>query len=327
MKAIVYKKYGSFKVLQLNEIEKPAPNADEVLVKIHAASLNYGDKSLVRGKPFLVRLMGYGLIKPKYPVLGTDVAGKIESVGENVTQFEPGDEIYADVGGCGYGAFAEYVAVPENSVVLKPGNLSFEGAAAVPQAAVVALQGLRDEGRIKSGQKVVINGASGGIGMFAVQIAKAYGAEVTGICSTKNLDFVRSIGADHVIDYSREDFTQNGHQYDLIFDVVANRSVSDYLRVTSSNGTYVACAFNPTSLFLGSIISKNGDKKVSSLSHKRNKEDLVHMKELIEAGKVVPVVDRIYPLSEVAEAMRYLDQGRHQGKVVLTVENETHGGK
>lgn len=324
MKAIYYTNYGSYDVLQLKEIEIPTPKSDEVLVKVHAASINYGDKALVQGKPFLIRLMGYGLLKPNYPILGTDIAGEIELVGENIQQFQPGDEVYGDIGGCGYGAFAQYVAVPESALVIKPSNLTLEEAAAVPQAGVVALQGLRDEGKIESGQKVLINGASGGIGMFAVQIAKSYGAEVTGICSSRNLEFIRSLGADQVIDYTQEDFTQNSQQYDLIFDIVANRPVSDYLSVLRSNGVYVACAFNPTSLFLGPMISKNGDKKVSSLSHKINKDDLIYMKELIEAGQVVPIIDRHYPLSELADAMRYLDQGQHQGKVVISIANNMH---
>jgi len=319
MKAIVNEEYGPLEVLQFKEVDKPSPKDNEVLVKIFAASVNYGDKILVRGKPLMVRLMGVGLLKPKNTKLGTDIAGQVEAVGRNVTQFQPGDEVFADLGSCGFGAYAEYVSVPENVLALKPVNITYEEAAAVPQAAVVALQGL-NKGQIKSGQKVLINGASGGIGTFAVQIAKSYGAEVTGVCSTRNLEMVQSIGADHVIDYKQEDFTQNEQRYDLILDLVANRSVSDYLRALNSKGVYVAVAFNPVAIFLGSLISMIGSKKVSAITQKHIVEDLVYLKELIEAGKIVPVIDRSYPLSEVAEAMRYLEEGQHHGKVVITVE-------
>jgi NADPH:quinone reductase-like Zn-dependent oxidoreductase len=320
MKAIVYTSYGPPDILQLQEVEKPAPREGEVLVKIRAASLNYGDKALVRGEPFLIRLMGYGLLKPKYAIPGGDIAGRVEAVGGNVKELHPGDEVFGDIGACGFGAFAEYVSAPEGALAPKPANVTFEQAAAVPQAAVVALQGLRDKGRIQPGQKVLINGASGGVGSFAVQIAKAFGAEVTGVCSTRNLDMVRSIGADHVIDYTQEDFTENEGCYDLIFDIVANRSISDYMRVLSPRGSYVACAFNPTSLFFGSLVSKADGKKASSLSHKPNRSDLLFMEELLAAGKVVPFVDRVYRLSQLPEAMRYLDEGPHRGKVVVTLE-------
>lgn len=321
MKAIVYTKYGPPEVLALREVEKPMPGENEVLVKIHAASINYGDKALVKGEPFLVRLMGYGLLKPKHAIPGGDISGRVEAVGGNVTQFQPGDTVFGDIGECGFGAFAEYVAVPEDVLVLKPANVSFEEAAAVPQAAVVALQGLRDNGQIQPGQKVLINGASGGVGTFAVQIARALGAEVTAVCSTKNIDLVHSIGADHVIDYTQADFTKGTKRYDLIFDIVANRSVSDYMRVLTPQGNYVACAFNATSLFLGPFISKKDGKKASSLVHKPNREDMVFMKELLEAGQVVPVIDKRFPLSEVAEGMRWLENGRHHGKVVITIKS------
>lgn len=321
MKAIVCTKYGPPDiVLQLKEVEKPTPKDNEVLVKIYAASVNYGDGILVRGKPFLVRLMGMGLLKPKNTILGTDIAGQVEAVGRNVKQFQSGDEVFGDIGACGFGAFAEYVSIPENALTLKPVNMTYEEAAAVPQAAVVALQGLR-KGQIQPAQKVLINGASGGIGTFAVQIAKSFGTEVTGVCSTRNLDMVRSIGADHVIDYTQEDFTQKEQRYDLILDIVANRSTSDYKRALSPKGVYVAIAPNPSAMLLGSLISMTGSKKVTSLKAKPNVNDLVYVKELIEAGKIVPVIDRRYPLSEVAEAMRYLEEGHHQGKVVITVEH------
>jgi len=320
MKAMVYDSYGSPDVLELREIEKPAIQDDEVLVKVQAASLNFGDQALMTGKPWLIRLMGYGLLAPKYQVIGTDIAGQVEAVGSAVQRFQPGDEVFADVSECGFGAFAEYAAIPEKALVLKPTNLSFEQAAAVPQAAVVALQGLRDRGEIKTGQKVLINGASGGVGTFAVQIAKAFGADVTGVCSRRNVELVRSIGADQVMDYTQEDFTQNVGSYDLIFDIVANRPLSDYMRAISPQGCYVACAFNPTALFMGSFFSKNGGKQARSLSHKPNVKDLVFMKELLEAGKVVPVIDRCYPLRDLAEAMVYLEAGRHHGKIVIAVE-------
>jgi len=325
MKAIVYAKYGPPEdVLEFKEVEKPTPKDDEVLVKIYAASINYGDKALVRGEPFLVRLMGYGLLIPKHTIPGGDMAGQVEAVGRNVTQFQPGDEVFGDISEYGFGAYAEYVSVPEDALTLKPSNVTFEEAAAVPQAAAVALQGLRDKGQIQRGQKVLINGASGGVGTFAVQIAKAYDTEVTGVCSTRNLELVRSIGADHVIDYTREDFTQSEQRYDLILDIVANRSVSDYMQALTPKGCYIAVAFNPTSLFLGSMISKSDGKKARSLSHKQNVDDLVFLRELIEAGKIKLVIDRRYPLGEVAEAMRYLE-GYHQGKVVVIMEHNEVG--
>ena len=232
MKAIVYEKYGPPEVLQLEEVEKPTPEDDEVLVEIHAASVNSADMTMSRGEPFMVRLWS-GLLKPKNTILGADIAGRVEAIGRNVKQFQPGDEVFGDISGCGWGGFAEYVSVPGNALALKPANMTFEEAAAVPQAAVVALQGLRDKGLIQPGQKVLINGASGGIGSFAVQIAKSFGAEVTGVCSTRNLDMVRSIGADQVIDYTQEDFTKSGQRYDLILDIAAKGSVSDYKHALS----------------------------------------------------------------------------------------------
>ncbi len=323
MKAVIHTQYGApLEVLQFEEVEKPTPIDDEVLVKIQAASLNFGDKALVKGEPFLVRLMGYGLLKPKHRIPGGDIAGQVAAVGANVKQFQPGDAVFGDIGACGLGAFAEYVSVPGNVLTPKPANLTFDQAAAVPQAAVVALQGLRDKGQIQPGQKVLINGASGGVGTFAVQIAKSFDTEVTGVCSAQNLEQVRSIGADHVIDYKQEDFTQAEGRYDLIFDIVANRSTSDYLQALSPQGSYVACAFNPTSLFLGAFISKADGKKASSLAHKPNQQDLVFMKALLESQKVVPVIDRRYPLQGVPEAMKYLGSSQQRGKVVITLQKE-----
>jgi NADPH:quinone reductase-like Zn-dependent oxidoreductase len=323
MKAIVYTEYGPPDILQLKEIDKPTPLEDQVLVEVLAASVNHSDWTFVRGEPFLVRLMYTGLLRPKYTVLGADIAGHVEAVGKSVKRFQPGDAVFGDISGCGWGGFAEYVSVPEDALVPKPAGASFEEAAAAPQAAVVALQGLRDKGQIQPRQKVLINGASGGVGTFAVQIAKSFGAEVTGVCSTRNLDLVRSIGADHVIDYTQEDFTQNEQRYDLILDIVANRSISDYVRALGPRGKYVAVAFSPSSLFLGPFTSMTGSKKVSSLAHEPRDKDLVFVKELLEAGKVVPVIDRHYPLRDVAEAVRYYGEGHPQGKVVVTVEHHS----
>ncbi len=324
MKAIVCTRFGPPDVLQFAEVEKPAAKDDEVLVKVHAASVNYSTMAYVTGKPAVIRLMGGGLLKPKYSIPGAEVAGKIEAVGRNVRQFQPGDEVFGDLSDCGRGGFAEYVSTPENAVVLKPANLSFEEAAAVPEAAVVALQALRDNGQIKTGQKVLINGASGGIGTFAVQIAKYFGAEVTGVCSTKNLDMVRSIGADHVIDYTEEDFTQNGQRYDLIVATAGYRLIFDYKRALSSKGIYVSTGGSMAQIFqsmlLGPFISMTGSKKLGAMMVKPN-QDLVFMKEIIEAGKVKPVIDRRYKLSEAAEAFRYYGQGHARGKVVITVEH------
>ncbi|MCH8274508.1 MAG: NAD(P)-dependent alcohol dehydrogenase [Armatimonadetes bacterium] len=311
MKAIVYQKYGSPDVLELQEVEKPTVTDGEVLVRVHAASVNPLDWHFLRGKPFVVRIFA-GLVRPKRKILGADVAGRVEAVGGKVTQFQPGDEIF----GNRFGAFAEYLCVPERGVVLKPANLTYEEAAAVPVAALTALQGLRDKGQIQPGHKVLINGASGGVGTFAVQIAKSFGAEVTGVCSTRNLDMVRSIGADRVIDYSEEDFTQTGGRYDLILDAVGNHSLSDCKRALHANGIYVAVA---GSLVRALWIAMTGRKRMVGMLTKSNREDMGFLKELLETGKVTPVIDRRYPLSEVAEALRYLEEGHAQGKVVITV--------
>ena len=324
MKAIVSTQYGSPDVLQFTEVEKPTPRDNEVLVKVHAASVNAADWHLLRGKPFLMRLMGYGLLKPKYRILGSDIAGRIEAVGRNVKQFQAGDEVFGNTATYGFGDFAEYVSVPEDALVLKPTTLSFEEAAAVPQAALVALQGLRDKGQIKPGQKVLIYGASGGIGTFAVQIATSFGAEVTAVCSTRNLDMARSIGADHVIDYTKEDFTRNGQQYDLILAVNGYHSLFDYKRALRPRGMYVMTGGSSAQMFqamlLGPLVSMTGRQKMGNSAHKPNQKDLVFMKELLEAGKVVPVIDRRYPFHETAEAIRYLEAGHARGKVVITME-------
>ena len=323
MKAMVYHKYGSPDVLELQEVERPTPKDNEVLVKVHAASVNSWDWDLLRGKPFVNRLL-FGLLKPKTKILGCDIAGRVEAVGRNVKQFKPGDEVFGDLCASEWGGFAEYVCARENALALKPASMTFEQVAAVPQAAVMALQVLRDKGQIQPGQKVLINGAGGGVGTFAVQMAKSFGAEVTGVDSTRKLDMLRSIGSDQVIDYTQEDFTKNGQGYDLILDVVGNRSIFDYKRALSPKGIYVmvggSTALIFQLLFLGSWISMTGSKKMGILAHQPNK-DLDFMKELFEAGKVVPVIDRRYPLSEAAEALRYFGKGHAQGKVVITLEH------
>ena len=321
MKAIVYTEYGSPDVLQLKDVVKPAPKDYEVLVKVYAVSANAADLHLLRADPFLIRLSS-GLLQPKNKILGSDIAGRVEAVGKDVTQFKLGDEVFGDISAGGWGGFAEYVCAREDAVVLKPANSSFEESAAVPMAAVTALQGLR-KGQIHSGQKVLINGASGGVGMFAVQIAKSFGAEVTAVCSTRNLGLARSIGADHVIDYTSEDFSRSGQRYDLILAANGYRSISEYRRVLTPTGTYVmtggAMAQLSEVMLKGPWISMTGSQKMGNLLAKPNKQDLAFIKELLEAGKVVPVVDRCYPLSEVADAIRYLEEGHAQGKVVITL--------
>ena len=323
MKAVVTTTYGSPEVLELQEVAKPTPKADEVLVKIHAASVNAGDWHLMRADPFLIRL-GYGLRKPKIKILGADVAGQVEAVGKDVTQFQQGDEIFGDISMCGFGAFAEYVAVPENVLVSKPAKLTFEQAAAVPEAAITALQGLRDYGQIRMGQKVLINGASGGVGTFAVQIAKSFGTEVTGVCSGGKMDLVRSIGADHVIDYTKEDFTQNGQQYDLILAVGGYHPLADYKRALSPRGTYVMTGGATKQMFqamlLGPCLSMFGSQKMTGYLAKSNQKDLEVISELLESSKLVPVIDRCYPLNEVPDAIRYLESGKARGKVVITMK-------
>jgi len=326
MKAIVYTEYGPPDVLNLEEVQKPVPKDDEVLVKVHAASANAADWHIMRADPFLVRLMGFGLLKPKKGLLGADIAGRVEAVGGDVTQFQPGDEVFGDLSGSGFGAFAEYVCATVDALASKPANVSFEEAAAVPLAAVTALQGLRYKGHVHPGQKVLINGASGGVGTFAVQIAKTFGTEVTGVCSTSKMDMVRSIGADHVIDYTREDFTRIGQQYDRILAANGYHPISDYKRALSPEGTYVMTGGSGAQMLqamtLGPIMSITGSKKLGYVSMKQNKEDLVSVKELLESGKITPVIDRTYPLSEIPEAIRYLEEGHAKGKVVIAVSGE-----
>jgi NADPH:quinone reductase-like Zn-dependent oxidoreductase len=320
MKAIVYHNYGSPDVLRCQEIEKPTAGDNEVLIKVRAASVNPADWHFMRGTPYIARIL-FGLRKPKITRPGIDVAGQVEAVGRNVTQFKPGDEVF----GVCRGAFAEYACAIEDKLALKPANISFEDAAAVPVAAISALQGLRDKGRIQRGHKVLVDGASGGVGTFAVQIAKSFGAEVTAVCSTRNVDTARSIGADHVIDYAEEDFTKSGQRYDLILAANAYHSIFDYRRALSQNGIYVMVGGGwiqiLQTLLLGPLLSLIGSKKMRFFIAKIDKKDLVLLENLLEAEKVVPIIARRYPLSDVAEAMRYLEEGHAQGKVVLTVEH------
>ena len=324
MKAIVCTKYGSPDVLQLQEVAKPIPQADDVLIKIRAASINARDWRMMRARPFFIRLKPGGLLQPKNTILGGDVAGRVEAVGSHVTQFKIGDEVFGYLpSATGRGTFAEYVCANENMIALKPANLSFEQAAAVPVAALTALQGLRDNGHIQSGQKVLINGASGGVGTFAVQIAKAFGAEVTAVCSTRNLDLVRSLGADHVIDYTRDDFTRHGQRYDLILAVNGYHPISDYLRALSPEGSCVVAGGSMRQLFQAALqvrrTAQTNSQRISIVSLAQDRQDLVLMTDLLEVGKVVPVIDGCYPLSRTAEALWYFEKEHAQGKVVITL--------
>jgi NADPH:quinone reductase-like Zn-dependent oxidoreductase len=322
MQAIVSSKYGSPDQLELIETDKPALDPDGVLVRVHAASVNPYDWHEMRGDPYFGRLMGLGLRKPNHPGRGLDAAGQVEAVGENVTELRPGDEVF----GTSHGSFAEYVCGPELKFASKPARLSFAEAAAIPVAGVTALLALRDRGELQAGQKVLINGAAGGVGTFAVQIAKALGAEVTGVCSTRNLELVRSIGADHVVDYTVDDFTRNGQQYDLILDTVGNRSFRDLRRATTAKGTIVVAGggggklFGPiTQIVRALVLSPLVSQSVRVVMGNVGKDDLVFLKGLVDEGKVTPVIDRTYPLSETAEAVRYLEARHARGKVVITV--------
>ena len=327
MKAIVHYQYGSPDVLQLIEVEKPTPKDDEVLVKIQAASVNALDWHLLTADIFLVRLMGQGLRKPNNPKLGADMSGQVEAVGSQVKEFQPGEAVFGDVAPWGLGSFAEYIAVPERALVTKPANLSYEQIAAVPVAGMTALQGLRDQGHIQPGQKVLIQGAAGGVGTFAVQIAKAFGAEVTAVCSTRNLDQARSLGADHVIDYTQTDFTENGQQYDLILAANGYHPLSAYKRALAPQGIYVMAGGAPAQMFqamaLGPLRSHKGGKKLGGVSAKTKREDLLTLKEMLEEGRIVPAIDRCYPLSETEEALRYLGTGHARAKVIITVEENS----
>jgi len=319
MKAVVQVAYGSADVLEFKEIDNPVSHDDDVLVRVHAASLAAGDYFGMRGRPFPIR-MYVGFPKPKKDhVVGVDLAGRVEAVGKNVTRFKPGDEVFGE---CSR-ACAEYTCAEVDKLVHKPYNLTFEQAAAVPTSALVALQALRDHGKVQPGQKVLINGASGGVGTFAVQIAKVLGAEVTGVCSTGNVDTVRSLGADHVIDYTKEDFTQGEPRYDLILDNVASHSFADYRRVLKPSGTLMPNSGHAGMgyVFKASVLSLFVHQQERPFVSTPNQEDLMTLKELVESGRVTPVIDRTYPLRETAEAFRYLDQGHAGGKVVIVMEN------
>lgn len=323
MKAIVYTKYGSPDVLRLSEIDRPVPGDGEVLVRVRASSVNVADAYFMRGKPYVMRLMT-GLLEPRNRGLGLDLAGHVEAVGEGVTRFRPGDEVYGQVesGAC----FAEHASVPEKALGPKPAGLTFEQAAALPLAGLTALQGLRHKGRIEAGQKVLINGASGAVGTFAVQIAKAFGAEVTGVCSSRNVDQTRALGADRVVDYTREDFTRGETRYDLMLDNVGNRALSDVRRVLAPDAIYLPNG-GPKGRWLGPALhmmksvawSSFVSQRVVAFVESANPEDLASLAELVETGKVTPVIDRRYELSEVPDAMRYLEEGHARGKIVIAV--------
>src|SRR6266496_6002613 len=320
MKSILQTSYGSSDVLRLMDIEKPTPKENQVLVKVHAASINAKDYRMMQADPFFIRLMGNGFLKPKDQRIGTDVAGRVEAIGENVTQFKPGDEVF----GCATGSFAEYVLAKESYLTLKPANRSFEEVAALPVAALTALQGLRDAGNIRAGQKVLIQGASGGVGIFAVQLAKVFGAEVTAVCSSKNVDMVRSIGADHVIDYAKEDFTRSGQRYDLIYAANGYHWIGSYKRALCPQGVYVCVGGTMPQFFqvmlLGSRMSEKGGRSLSNMGvAKVDQKDLAYLGELLATGKITPVIDARYPLEKVPEAMRYVEEKHARGKVVITV--------
>jgi NADPH:quinone reductase-like Zn-dependent oxidoreductase len=323
MKAIVRDTYGSPELLELRDIDKPEIADDEVLVRVHAAGVGRDVWHIMTGLPYPIRLAGYGLRAPKNPVVGSDVAGVVEAVGKNVTRFQPGDEVF----GIGKGSYAEYVCASEDKLAHKPANLTFEQAAVVAISGLTALQGLRDHGRVEPEQKVLVIGASGGVGTFAVQIAKAFGAHVTGVCSTTKVDMVRSIGANHVIDYTREDFAEGEQRYDLILDIGGNSSLARLRRALAPRGTLVIVGGETDERWLGGtdrqlralMLSPFVGQKLGTFVSSENHEDMLVLKELIEAGKVTPIVDRIYPLSEVPEAIRYLEEGHTRGKVVITV--------
>lgn len=321
MKAAIRHEYGSPDRVEIGEVQKPTARDHEVLIEVCAVSLNASDCESLAGTPVYTRM--WGLFRPKFKTLGSDIAGRVEAVGKNVERLKPGDEVFGDIMGR-FGGFAEYVCVPEDALTLKSPSLSFEEAAALPQAALVALQGLRDKGKVRAGQMVLINGAGGGSGTFAIQIAKLSGANVTGVDSGPKLDMMRSIGADHVVDYTREDFTKSGERYDLILDLVARRSILDLKRALSRNGVYVLAGGSMGQIFqtliLGSLISMTGSKKMGVLAvHQNRREDLIYIGNLIETGKIRVIIDKQYPLGEVKEALRYLADGHALGKVVITM--------
>ena len=322
MKAIVYTKYGSPDVLKLEEIEKPVPRDDEILIKVHSVSINGSDREGLIGKPLYSRIGG--LLKPGNRILGSDIAGRVEFAGKDNTEFKPGDEVFGEIPGY-HGGFAEYVCTRGTTMMMKPAGMTFEQASAIPQAGVIALQGIREKGQVQPGQKVLINGAGGSAGSFAIQLARLYRAEVTAVDNTGKLDFMRSLGADHVVDHTRENYTKMGKQYDLILDLIAHRSVFACQRALRPNGTYFFVGGSVPVIFqillLGPWIKRATGKNVRMLAVPQNRKDLISITELCEAGKVVPVIDRRYPLSEVPDALRYVGEGRAKGKVVITLEN------
>ncbi len=323
MKALIYKKYGSPSQLQLIDVERPIPKANDLLVKVCATSLNKADWLSLTGETLLIRLAVGGPFSPKHAILGADVAGQVEAVGSAVTQFKPGDEVFGDLSAHSFGSLAEYACAPASAFAPKPSSLSCQEAAAMPMAGVTALQGLRDKGNVRSGQRVLINGASGGVGTFAVQIAKAFGAEVTAVCSTRNVDMVRSLGADHVIDYTKEDFTRVAERYDLIFAANGDLSLSAYRRLLAPRGTCVIGGGSMSQIFAGilrgPLSSAFSGKKIRSLMAKPNQTDLMTLSELVATQHVRPVIDRCYPFSDTPDAFRYLGEGHARGKVVIEV--------
>ena len=330
MKAAIFHKYEDLDSLELIELEIPTPRDNEVLIKVHASSVNSWDGDILKGIPFVNRV-SFGLFKPKTKIIGCDIAGQVEKVGRNVKHLKAGDEVLGDISTSGMGGMAEYVCAPEKVLALKPVGMTFEEAAAIPHTGVLALQGLRDKGHIHKGQKVLINGAGGGSGTFGVQIAKLFGAEVTCVDQERKFDMLRSLGADNLIDYTKENFTKNGQVYDLILDVVTYRSIFEYKRSLGPKGIYVMLGGGDYAkvtqiFFLGPLITmtqslfrRKAGKKMGILMHKPNKKDLNTLIKLFEAGKVVPVIDRTYPLSELAEAFRYYGQGLSLGKIVITI--------
>jgi NADPH:quinone reductase-like Zn-dependent oxidoreductase len=327
LKAIVYTKYGSIDELLLKEVEKPIFKEDEVLIKIYAASVNSWDWDMLKGKPFLVRIIG-GLLKPRHKILGADIAGQVEAVGRNVKQFQPGDELFGDIAGSGFGGFAEYVSVPEKLLARKSPAMTFEQSAALPQAGLLALQGLRYKGAITQGQKILINGAGGGVGTLGLQYAKSLGAEVTCVDKAEKFDMLRSLGADHLIDYTKEDYTRSGGQYDRILDVIAHRSISDYKRALKPGGIFAMIGGSMGGLllqlmFLGPLISWFGNKKLGIMGYKPNRKDLEYLNLLFEEGKLIPVIDKCYPLHEVPAALKHLGEGHAKGKIIISaVDNK-----
>lgn len=326
MKAIIQKKYGSPDLLEYKEVEKPEPKENEVLVKVRASSINFMDNGVVRGEPFLIRFW-CGFLRPKNKIPGGDIAGKIEAIGSKVKSFKPGDEVFGDISLHGLGAFAEYVCIDENNLALKPSNITFEEAAAVPIAAITALQCVRDFGKIQVGHKVLINGASGGVGTFLLQIAKSFDTEVTAVCSTKHLELVRKLGADHVIDYTNEDFTKNGKCYDRIFGVNGYHSLKEYKRSLNPGGIYVCSGGTGAQIFqsiaFGPLFSITGNKKLVNMgAAKSNKNDLTFLKTLLEKETIKPYIDKKFPLSKVADAFKYFEGVHKKGKIVISVGNE-----